>query len=158
MASSVKAEDGNGSMPATPARRRLPRPYLKSGLYARPQLPAPDTEIGKILVERRAGLVADLGGESGLTTTQRGLIDVALRTWSLLDSVDAFLFYLPSPVDKRHRKVWQVVLDRCRIASQLEATLVRLGLERKIENITELPEYLAAKDREKRAQRATISS
>jgi PleD family two-component response regulator len=33
---------------------------LRSGLYAQPQLPRPDTAVGQVLAERRASLVADL--------------------------------------------------------------------------------------------------
>src|SRR5881396_1054913 len=97
----VSDKGGNG-VPAP--RRRRPRPYMRSGLYRRPLLPAPDTEVGAILAERRQGLMRDLGGEANLTTTQLGLIDVALRSWAILDSVDAYLLSLPSPVDRRHRR------------------------------------------------------
>jgi len=123
---------------------------MKGGLYARPQLPDASTEIGKILVERRAGLVADLGGDP--TTAQTALVDLAIRQWALVEATDAFILSLPNgPVDRRHRKLWTVVLDRCRLAAQLEGTLCRLGLERKVKDVTELPAYLAQRDRQARA-------
>jgi hypothetical protein len=123
---------------------KRPRVYLTSGLYARPQLPAPDTPVGQVLAERRAGLVADLGGD--LTTAQHALIDLAIRQWALLEAVDGYLLQLPSPVDKRHRRVWPVVLDRSRLAAQLQATLLALGLERKPKPVQPLRAYLAERE------------
>ena len=114
--------------------RRRPVSYFKSGLYsAKPELPAPDTPVGALIAERRASLIADLGGEP--STAQLALIELALRTWCLVDACDAFLLRLPSIVDRRHRKCWQVVLDRQRLAASLEATLCRLGLERKARDV-----------------------
>jgi hypothetical protein len=72
-------------------------------------------------------------------------VDLAIRQWALLDSVDGYLLDLPSPVDRRHRRVWPVVLDRSRLAAQLEGTLVRLGLRRKPKSVT-LDEYVAERD------------
>ena len=89
-----------------------------------------------------------------MTTAQAALVDLAIRQWALLDSTDAYLLSLPSPVDRRHRRCWPVVLDRSRLASQLEGTLCRLGLERKANDVTELPEYLAQRDRQARASLA----
>ena len=126
-------------------KRRRPVSYLRSGLYAKPDLPAPDTPIGAILAERRAALISDLGGNP--STAQLALIDLALRTWCLLDATDAFLLSLPSIVDKRHRRVWQVVLDRQRLAASLEATLCRLGVERRAKKVETLQDFIAARER-----------
>jgi hypothetical protein len=117
----------------TTKRRRPPVSYLRSGLYKQPTLPGPDTEVGQLIAERRADLLADLGDEP--STAQRALVELALRTWVLLDSCDAFLLQLPSIVDKRHRRAWQIVLDRQRLAASLEATLCRLGLERRAREV-----------------------
>ncbi len=101
------------------------------------------------LHDRRAGLIADLGGDP--TVAQTALVDLAIRQWALLDSVDAFLLQLPSPVDKRHRRVWPVVLDRSRLAAQLEGTLARLGLQRREKDVPSFDKYLAEKEWERRA-------
>ena len=124
-------------MPEAPPRplRRRPVSYLRSGLYAQPQLPGPDTAVGQVLAERRASLVADLGGIEACSTAQLALVELALRTWCLVDACDAFLLSLPSVVDRRHRRCWQVVLDRQRLAASLETTLVRLGLERRARDV-----------------------
>jgi hypothetical protein len=131
--------------PSPPKKKRRRRiAYLRSGMYSRrPELPAADTPVGAILAERRAGLEADLGGD--LSTAQAALVDLAIRQWCLLDAVDAYLLSLPSIVDRRHRRVWPVVLDRSRLAAQLEATLARLGLQRVPKPVPTLTEYLAEK-------------
>ena len=136
------------SITSTPKpRRRIA--YLRSGLYARrPELPAPDTPVGAVLAERRAALVADLGGHEACSTAQLALVDLAIRQWLLLDSVDGYLLTLPSLVDKRHRRLWQVVLDRNMLAASLERTLARLGLERRAKPVPSWEEYMRAKDAE----------
>src|SRR5438477_12927884 len=98
-------------VPAPRPKRRRPVSYLRSGLYTKPELPAPDTQLGAIIAERRASLVADLGGIDTCSTAQLALVDLALRTWCLVDAADAFLLSLPSIVDRRHRRAWQIVLD-----------------------------------------------
>lgn len=112
--------------------------YLRSGLYTKPELPAPDSPVGAVIAERRAALVADLGGADACSTAQLALVELALRTWCLVEACDAFLLSLPSIVDKRHRRAWQIVLDRQRLASSLEATLCRLGLERRARDVGQL--------------------
>jgi hypothetical protein len=77
------------------------------------------------------------------------LIELALRTWCLVDAADAFLLSLPSIVDRRHRRVWQIVLDRQRLAAALEATLARLGLERRAKPVPDLATYLKARAAER---------
>ena len=111
-------------------KHRRPVSYLRSGLYAEPPaLPAPGTPVGDAIAARRAGLVADLGGDP--STAQSALVEIAVRSWAVLDGVGAYLLTLPSLADKRHRRVWPVVLDRARLAAQLERTLATLGLERR---------------------------
>ena len=133
--------------PTTVTRRRRRkerrRAYLPSGMYRRPRLPEPDTPVGAILAERRAGLVADLGGEGELTTTQTALIDLVIRQWSILDSVDGYLLGMESLVDRRHRKAWPVVLDRDRLAASLERSLGRLGLERRPAPVEDVEAFVA---------------
>lgn len=131
----------------TPEPRRRRRTnyvsYLRSGLYAtkRPELPGPETVVGAVLAERRRDLLADLGGEAECSTAQRLLVDLAVRQSALVDAVDGFLLGLPSLVDRRHRRCWQVVLDRSRLAAQLEATLCRLGLERRAKKLDVRAEF-----------------
>ena len=137
------------SITSTPRKPRRRVSYLRSGLYARrPELPAPDTPVGAVLAERRQALISDLGGPDACSTAQLALVDLAIRQWLLLDCVDGYLLTLPSLVDKRHRRVWQVVLDRNMLAASLERTLARLGLERRAKPVPSLEEYMRAKDAE----------
>ena len=90
-----------------------------SGFYGRPSvLPGPETQVGALLAERKAALVADLGGEP--STAQLALVELAVRTMAILDATDAYVVSLKSPVDRR---LWAVVVDRTRLAAQLESLL-----------------------------------
>jgi len=53
------------------------------------------------------------------------------------------LLTLPSLVDKRHRREWQVV--RAALASQLQSLLRDIGLERRRKRVPSLDEHLAAR-------------
>jgi hypothetical protein len=141
----------DAEMPETTLRKRRKRTvsYLRSGLYRKRELPGPETEVGRILAERRQALISDLGGQEACSTAQLALVDLAIRQWLLLDSVDGYLLTLPSLVDRRHRRLWQVVMDRNALAASLERTLARLGLERRAKPVPSLEEYIAAKDAER---------
>ncbi|HLY39035.1 MAG TPA: hypothetical protein VKU61_13415 [Candidatus Binatia bacterium] len=108
---------------------------MRSGLYAQPQLPGPDTPVGQVLAERRGSLIADLGGVEACSTAQLCLVDLVVASWAQLDSVTAYLLTLPSLVDRRHRRVWQVVRDRETLAARLQSLLRDLGLERRARDV-----------------------
>ena len=136
-----------GTEPEKPKRKKKPAriSYLRSGLYSkRPELPGPDTEVGRVLADRRQGLIDDLGGADQLSTAKAAMIDLVIRQWAVLDAVDGYLLSLPSLCDKRHRRAWPVVLDRNTIAVSLERTLARLGLERVAKPVNDLVAALAA--------------
>lgn len=122
------------------SRQEARRPYQRSGLYTLKRavltlgtraLPSSRTALGRALRDWRAALVADLGGADAISTQQAALVDLAVTTKLQLDSVDAFLFSMPSLVDKRHRRLWPVVRERQALAAQLRDVLRDLGLERK---------------------------
>jgi hypothetical protein len=136
-----------------PKRRRRTSygSYLRCGFYAKGTalIPAADSPIGLALRERRDALIADLGGMESCTTAQRTLVDLIVAAWLQLDSVDGYLLTLPSLVDRRHRRCWQVVADRGRLASQLQSMLRDIGLARRVKKVQPLAEYLAAHDGKK---------
>ena len=75
-----------------------PRPYLRSGVHALKKavvtlgsraLPPKSTALGRALHEWRDSLIADLGGMDTISTQQAALVDLAVRTKLLVDSVDA---------------------------------------------------------------------
>jgi len=128
------------------------RPYRQTGLhtaqrqlaqYGSRALPAPDTPVGAELVAWRQALVDDLGGDP--STAQLAVIDLAVRSKLLLDSIDAYLLSMPSLVDKRHRRLWAVVRERQGLADALARYLTQLGLERRAKPID--PEAVLARFR-----------
>jgi len=126
----------------TPTRR----PNLKHGAYtlrtavqtlgAR-ALPTKRTALGRALHEWRMALVADLGEEDAVSTQQVALVEIAVRTKLMLDSVDAYILggELGSLVNKRRRCLHPVVRERQSLANQLQAVLRDLGLERKSKDV-----------------------
>jgi hypothetical protein len=84
--------------PRSPTDR--PRPYHKSGLYTLKKavmtlgsraLPPKSTALGRALHDLRASLIVDLGGEDAVSTQRLALVDLAVRTKLLVDSVDAYV-------------------------------------------------------------------
>src|ERR1041384_2432398 len=70
------------------------------------------TRAGKALVEWRASLVRDLGGEAALSTQRLALVELAVRTLLILDHIDSWLLAQPSLVNARARAVLPVVRER----------------------------------------------
>lgn len=101
------------------------------------------TIIGKALAGWRDELVADLGGDAAISTQQRALVDLAVRTKLMLDSVDAWLLKQPSLVNARKRSLLPVVRERTQLADAVARYLSALGLERRAKPVTPLHEYLA---------------
>src|SRR5262249_53680668 len=108
----------------------MARRYLKSGFYA-PALIPPDSPVAELLRERREGLIADLGGREACSMAKLALVDLIVTAWWQLESVSAYLMTLSSLVDRRHRRVWQVVRDRGAMAAQLQSLVRDVGLERR---------------------------
>jgi hypothetical protein len=104
------------------------------------------TGVGKALAEWRESLIADLGGPDTVTTQQLAIVDMAVRTKLLADSVDAYVLGMPSPVNKRSRCLYPVVRERQALVSQLQSLLRDLGLERRVQPTQSLATYLAAKE------------
>jgi hypothetical protein len=143
-------------MPAqTPQDRR--RPYLRSGVYTLKRavqalgsraLPPKSTALGRALHEWREALLADLGGAEAVSTQQAALVDLAVRTKLLVDSVDAYVLTMPSPVNRQRRCLHPVVRERQALVGQLQSILRDLGLERRQKPVTDLATYLAERTKE----------
>jgi hypothetical protein len=96
--------------------------------------------------EWRRELLDDLGGPQAVTAAQRALVDTAIGSQILLQTVDRYLFDLASRngvVNKRSRRVFQVVGDRMRIAEGLVRQLQALGLERRPRKGRDLSQYVS---------------
>jgi len=99
---------------ASGTRHEVRRPNLKHGLHTLKKavqvlgsraLPPRSTALGRALHEWRASLVADVGGEDANSTQQLALVELAVRTKLLVDSVDAYVLGMPSPVNRQRRCV-----------------------------------------------------
>src|SRR5947208_14533844 len=140
-------------MPPT-SRQERRRPYLKSGIYALRNavltlgsraLPPKSTALGRALHEWREALLADLGGVEAVSTQQAALVDLAVRTKLLVDSVDAYVLAMPSPVHRQRRCLHPVVRERQALVGQLQSILRDLGMERRAKQVPDLQSYLAAR-------------
>jgi hypothetical protein len=92
----------------------------------------------------KADLVRDLGGD--VSRQQETVIELAARTWIIVEALDDWLMRQPTLVASRKRAVLPVVLQRQQLADSLARMLDRLGLERRTKTIPDLTAYLAAKE------------
>ena len=137
------------------------RSYQRSGVYTLKKavrtlgsraLPAKSTALGRALHEWRTSLIFDLGGEDVVSTQQLALVELAVRTKLLVDSVDAYVLAMPSPVNRQKRALFAVVKERQALVGQLQSLLRDLGLERKARDVQDLDSYLR-----ERAERAAAA-
>ena len=92
------------------------------------------TATGKALTKWRADLVADLGGD--ISTQQSALVDLAVKSKLLLDSIDVWLLVQPSLINSRKRSLLPVVKERQALADALARYLAQLGLERRTKQVS----------------------
>src|SRR5437870_3683517 len=135
------------------SRGQRPRPYLKTGVYrlkravrtlGKRALPSRSTALGRVLHEWRTSLVADLGGADAVSTQQLALVELAVRTKLLVDSVDAYVLAMPSPVNRQKRCLYAVVRERQALVGQLQSILRDLGLERRTRDVGDIAARFAA--------------
>jgi hypothetical protein len=100
------------------------------------------TRVGRAMLAWRAELVQDLGGQDQLSTQQTAILDVAVRTRLLLDSVDSWMVRQPSLIDKRKRALHPIVQQRTALADALVRHLTALGLARVAREANSLSDYL----------------
>jgi hypothetical protein len=103
------------------------------------------TSIGKALAAWRSELLADLGGIEAVSTQELALVEEAVKTKLILDSVDAWLLTQPTLINKRVKAVFPAVRDRQALVSTLRGLLGDLGLKRRAKALPSLGEYLAGK-------------
>ena len=93
------------------------------------------TTLGKALHKWRSDLIADLGGQDNISTQQSALVDLAVKSKLLLDSIDAWLLTQPTLIHKRKKALLPVVLQRQTLVDGLARYLSQLGLERRQRDI-----------------------
>lgn len=126
-------------MTAPKGRSQPPRTYSKHGLTKLKgavnalgsRAIDKRTALGKALAAWRADLVADLGGREAISTQQAAIIDLAVRTKLLLDSIDTWLLVQPSLINFRKRALLPVVKERQQLADALARYLSQLGTVRR---------------------------
>jgi hypothetical protein len=89
------------------------------------------TVLGKALEQWRAHLIADLGGPDSVSTQQAAIVDLAVKTKLLVDSIDAWLLTRPTLINARKRALLPVVLQRQQLADALARYMTQLGLNRR---------------------------
>ena len=124
-----------------PQLRKLKRAVQQLGEHAIDRR----TTLGKALAQWRTDLVQDLGGPDAVSTQELAVVDLAVKTKLLLDSVDAWLLTQPSLVNARKRTLLPVVLQRQQLADALARYLVLLGLKRRQAPVASLDAYLATR-------------
>jgi hypothetical protein len=97
---------------------------------------------GRALAKWRLDLIQDLGGD--VSTQQSALVDLAVKSKLLLDSLDAWLLTQDSLINKRKKSVLPVVRERQTLADGLARYLSMLGLERRSKEVS-LSDYVKAK-------------
>lgn len=141
-------------MTAPAPQRHRPRPYHRSGLHRLKRavvelgsraLPSRKTALGRALHEWRVSLIDDLGGPEAVSTQQLALVDLAVRSKLLVDSVDAYVLRMDCPINKKKRQLFAVVVQRQSLVGQLQSLLRDLGLERRARDPVDLGAYLRAK-------------
>lgn len=102
--------------------------------------------LGYALKKWRRELIADLGGDDAISTQQLAVVDLAVKSKVLLDSIDAWLLSQHSLINARKRSVIPVVLQRQQLADGLAKYMSTLGLERRVK-VKSLQDILADNDK-----------
>jgi len=137
--------NGNGNS------KKPPRPYAKHGLTTLKQAVKglggrvidKRTQLGKALAKWRTDLIQDLGGRENISTQQEALVDLAVKSKLILDSIDSWLLTQPSLVNARKRSLLPAVRERQQLADGLARYLGMLGLERRGRDLPDLARELA---------------
>jgi hypothetical protein len=88
------------------------------------------TVTGRALAKWRADLIQDLGGD--VSTQQSAIVDLAVKSKLILDSIDVWLLTQSSLINMRKRSLLPVVIQRQQLADGLARYLTTLGLERRV--------------------------
>jgi len=106
--------------------------------------------VGKALAAWRSELLDDLGGAASISTQEAALLDAAVKTKLILDSVDAWLLSQKTLINKRSRSVIAAVQQRNSLVATLKGLLESLGLQRRAKRIPTLTEWLASPSSEQK--------
>jgi hypothetical protein len=102
-------------------------------------------DTGRALRDWRDGILADLGGPDAVSAQERVIVELATKTYLMVESIDRFLLEQPSLVNKSRRQLFPVVLQRQQLADSLARYMTQLGLKRRAKALPSLGEYLAGR-------------
>ena len=100
------------------------------------------TSLGKQLNAWRSELIESLGGNDAVSVQERAIVDAAVTTKLMLDSLDAWVLSQPSLVNHRKRAVWPVVGQRQALSDALVRYMMQLGLSKRSRPTMTLAELL----------------
>jgi hypothetical protein len=106
----------------------------------------------KALMQWKAELISDLGGEANLSSQKRVLVDAAVRSKLFLDSLDGWLLQQRSLVNARKKSILPALGQRQTLVDGLVRILSLLGLDRvqkdvlNAERLAEVESVLAERD------------
>lgn len=100
------------------------------------------TAVARSLEEWRSELIRDLGGEDSVSTQQVAVVELAVRTKLLLDSIDAWLLRQPTLVNARRKSLLPAVRERQQLADSFARYMQQLGLERREKPTQSLHDYI----------------
>jgi hypothetical protein len=130
--------DVEASMKPAALKQKSPREYRKHGLTILKRAVNTvgnrvidrRTVTGRALAKWRADLIQDLGGD--VSTQQSAIVDLAVKSKLILDSIDVWLLTQSSLINMRKRALFPVVIQRQQLADGLARYLTTLGLERRV--------------------------
>src|SRR5262245_24805985 len=140
-------------MKVAATQQKTPREYRKHGLTVLKRavnslgnrVIDKRTATGKALAKWRHDLIQDLGGD--VSTQQSTIVDLAVKSKLLLDSIDVWLLTQETLVNRRKKSLIPVVKERQALADGLAKYLTQLGLERKVKQKS-LQEIIAESESE----------
>jgi hypothetical protein len=102
-------------------------------------------DTGAALRDWRDAIISDLGGPAAASAQERAIVELATKTYLMVESIDRFLLEQPSLVNKSRRQLFPVVLQRQQLADSLARYMTMLGLKRRAKAMPSLGEYLATR-------------
>jgi hypothetical protein len=105
----------------------------------------------RAISEWRGELLRDLGGEAGLSSQEKLLVELVVRQKLFIDSIDIFLMQQSSLVNKKKRVLFAVVRERNTLVTTLVSTLDKLGLKKREKPVKSLAEFLEEREEGKHA-------
>ena len=101
--------------------------------------------VGEVVRSWKAELINDLGGDDAVSTQQRVIIDLAIKTFVILDRFDAWFLPQVAAVDKRTKTLLPMVRERQQLADTLARYMAQLDLKPKAKLAKGPREYAAWK-------------